>query len=162
MTGARRILHLLTEAEVNFIVVGAYAAIARGAQFRTDDLDICHERTPKNYKKLISVLGPLHAKLRDFPPELRADFDEHALAQGTNFTLTTDEGKLDILGELSGVGSYRDLLSDSTEIEVTGVTCRVASLEQIIRSKEAANRPKDRLVLPELRALLEARKRLGI
>ena len=159
MTGAQKILHLLVEAGVNFIVVGAYAAIAQGAQQRTEDLDICHERSPGNYKKLIAVLRPIHARLIDLPPELKVPFDESSLAQGTNFTLITDEGRLDLLGELSAVGGYRELFPNSIQIEVAGIRCRVASLEAVIRSKETANRPKDRLVLPELRALLEVRKR---
>ena len=162
MTNMQRLLHLLAESRVNFIVVGGLGAIAHGAQYQTQDLDICHERSRPNYKKLIAVLQPLHARLVDIPADFKAPFDESSLAQGTNFTLMTDEGRLDLLGELSGVGGYPQLISTSSEIEVAGSICWVASLEQIIRSKEAANRPKDRLALPELRALLEARKRLGI
>jgi predicted nucleotidyltransferase len=161
MTGAQKLLHLLVEAKVNFIVVGAYATIAQGAQQRTDDLDICHERSSSNYKKLIGVLKPLHPRLVDIPPGLKVPFDEGSLAQGTNFTLITDEGRLDLLGELSAVGGYHELLASSKQIEVAGIPCRVASLELVIRSKEAANRPKDRQVLPELRALLELRKQRG-
>lgn len=162
MTNLKRLLQLLVENHVNFVVVGGLAAIAHGAQYQTQDLDICHERSRSNYKKLSAVLQPLHAKLVDMPADLKAPFDEGSLAQGTNFTLMTDEGRLDLLGELSGVGGYRELLPTASQIEVAGTVCHVASLEQIIRSKEAANRPKDRLVLPELLALLEARKRLDI
>lgn len=158
MIGPQQILSLLVENKVRFIVVGAYAAIAHGAQYRTDDLDICHERSPSNYKQLMAVLRPIRARLIDMPAELKAPFEERSLAQGTNFTLITDAGRLDLLGELSAVGGYRELFPSSTEIEVAGITCRVASLELVIRSKEAANRPKDRQVLPELRALLEVRK----
>jgi predicted nucleotidyltransferase len=158
----KRLLHLLVESHVDFIVVGGLAAMAYGAQYQTQDLDICYERTRSNYKHLMAVLQPLHAKLVDVPADLKVPFDESSLTQGTNFTLMTDEGRLDLLGELSGVGGYRELLPNSIEIEVAGTVCSVASLEQIIRSKEAANRPKDQLVLPELRALLEARKRLSV
>ena len=159
MSGVKKILQMLIAADVKFILVGAYAAIARGSQQRTEDLDICYERTPANYKRLTEVLRPLHAKPIDLPPELKVSFDESSLSQGTNFTLRTDEGRLDLLGELSGVGGYKELLDESTLVEYSDVKCRVASLEQIIRSKEAANRPKDRLALPELRALLELQKR---
>jgi predicted nucleotidyltransferase len=65
---------------------------------------------------------------------------------------------LDLLGELSAVGGYPELLPSSKQIEVAGILCRVASLELVIRSKEAANRAKDRQVLPELRALLELQR----
>lgn len=158
MTGAQKLLHLLVEAEVNFIVVGAYAAIAHGAKMPTGGFQICYERSSSNCKKLIGVLKPLHPRLVDIPPELKVPFDESSLAQGTNFTLITDEGRLDLLGELSAVGGYPELLPSSKQIEVAGILCRVASLELVIRSKEAANRPKDRQVLPELRALLELQR----
>lgn len=158
MSGIARLLRQLSEADVNFILVGAYAAMVHGSQQRTDDLDVCHERSPGNYKKLIQVLGPLHARPVDIPLELKVPFDESSLAQGTNFTLMTDEGRLDLLGELSAVGGYNELLPASTLINFDDVICRVASLEDIIRSKEAADRPKDRLALPELRALLQIQK----
>lgn len=159
MSAIGNVLSLLTEAEVEFIVVGAYASIGYGSQQLTRDLDVCHERTPTNYRKLMKVLGPLHARPVDIPPELKIPFDESSLAQGTNFTLQTDHGRLDLLGELSGVGGYRELLPNSVLIQIAGTPCRVASLADIIRSKEAADRPKDRLALPELRALLETQKR---
>lgn len=158
MTGPSKLLHELTAAEINFILVGAYAAIAHGSQQRTDDLDICHERSPANYKKLMQVLGPLHARPVEIPLELKVPFDESSLAQGTNFTLMTDEGRLDLLGELSGIGGYKELIPRSTFMNFGEIICRVASLEDIIRSKEAANRPKDRLALPELHALLQIQK----
>jgi predicted nucleotidyltransferase len=159
MTAVEDLLRNLITGQVNFILVGAYAAIAHGSQQRTDDVDICHERTTVNYKKLMTVLKPLHPRPIDLPSVLKVPFDESSRAQGTNFTLLTDAGRLDLLGELSGVGSYRDLLPNSVLIDIAGVACRIASLADIIRSKEAANRPKDRLALPELRALLDAQKR---
>lgn len=158
MTGVKKILQMLSQAEVNFVLIGAYAAVAQGSQLRTEDLDICHERTPANYKRLMKVLGSLHARPIGIPDSLKVPFDESSLAQGTNFTLITDEGRLDLMGELSGVGGYRELLPNSRMVEYLGIACRVAGLEQIIRSKEAANRPKDQLALPELRALLELQK----
>ena len=79
--------------------------------------------------------------------------DEHSLAQRTDFTLMTDQGPLDLLGEMAGVGGYRQILPEAKTFNLVTITCRVASLDTLIRSKEAANRPKDRLALPELRAL---------
>ena len=149
MTSVENVLRSLNHAKVAFILVGAYAAIAHGSQQRTDDLDVCYERTPANYRNLMKVLPPLHARLIDLPSDLKVPFDESSLAQGTNFTLITDAGRVDLLGELSGVGGYRELLRDSVMIKIGGAMCRVAALKDIIRSKEAANRTKDRLALPE-------------
>jgi hypothetical protein len=159
MSGAGNLLRILAEAEANFIIVGAYASFAHGYRRGNIGLDICYERTPSNCRKLTKALHPLHAHRIDITPELRLPIDEELFAQIVNIPLNTDHGRLDLVGELSGVGGYRELLPNSVPIEVAGTLCRVASLADIIRSKEAANRPKDRLVLPELRALLEAKNR---
>jgi predicted nucleotidyltransferase len=147
------VLQALAENQVNFLVVGGFAAIAHGSAYVTDDLDICYERTLENYKKIIRAIAQFHPRPRGIPEDLKAPFDEHSLAQGTNFTLTTDIGNLDLLGELSGVGGYRDIVKTATSLDLSGVKCKVASLDTLIRSKEAVNRPKDRAVLPELRAM---------
>jgi hypothetical protein len=60
-----------------------------------------------------------------------------------NFTLTTDIGDLDLLGEIVGGGAYDQLLVDTTEIRVFGVVCRCLNLERLIAVKRAAGRPKD-------------------
>jgi hypothetical protein len=153
VSGIERLLKALADNQVKFIVVGAYAAIMQGSTLRTDDLDICYERTPENYRKIIRAIAPFKPRPRGLPENLKAPFDEQSLAQGTNFTLITDLGSLDLLGEMSGVGGYREIVSGARLINVGTVRCQVASLDTIIRSKEAADRPKDRATLPELKAL---------
>jgi hypothetical protein len=153
VSGVEQLLKTLADCEAKFIVVGAYAAIAQGSTLRTDDLDICYQRTPQNYKRITRALAPFKPRLRDIPDGLKAPFDEQALAQGTNFTLTTDLGNLDLLGEMSGVGGYAQIIGDAKTLNLGGTVCKVASLDTLIRSKEAADRPKDRATLPELKAL---------
>ncbi|HEY3305597.1 MAG TPA: hypothetical protein VGL70_18895 [Candidatus Binatia bacterium] len=75
-----------------------------------------------------------------------------------NFTLTTDLGDVDILGEVTGLGSYEKLLPVSEEMEVFGLGCKVLTLEGLIKAKKVAGRTKDLMLLPELEALLEIRK----
>jgi len=67
----------------------------------------------------------------------------------------TDHGRLDITFEPSGTAGYPDLARDAVHLEILGVEVDVASLADVIRSKEAAGREKDRLVLPVLRRLLD-------
>jgi len=148
-----RLLKALADSQVRFIVVGAYAAIIHGAAMRTDDLDVCYERTGGNYKKIVRALAPFKPRLRDLPENLKGPFDEQSLAQGTNFTLVTELGNLDLFGEMSGVGGYAQIVRDAKPVNLGSVTCLIASLDTVIRSKEAADRPKDRATLPELRAL---------
>lgn len=159
MSGLERLLEALVDMQVRFIVVGAYAAIMQGSRVRTDDLDICYERTHDNYKKIIRALAPFKPRLRGLPENLKAPFDEHSLAQPTNITLTTDIGSLDLLGEMSGVGGYAQILNEAKTINLGNAVFQVASLDTIIRSKEAANRPKDHAALPELKALRSIQQR---
>lgn len=158
MRGFDIVLKALSDNEVNFLVVGGFAAIAHGAAYVTDDLDICYERTPENYKRIIRAIAQFHPRPRGIPEDLKAPFDEHSLAHGTHFTLSTDLGNLDFLGEMSGVGGYREVAKNAIVLQVGGVECKVASLDTIIRSKEAANRPKDHVILPELRAISNIKK----
>ncbi len=153
MSGVEQLLKALVGMQVRFIVVGAYAAILQGARTRTDDLDICYERTQNNYQKMIRALVPFKPRLRGLPENLKAPFDEHSLAQATNVTLMTDIGQLDLLGEMSGVGGYAQIINEAKTVNLGSVAFQVASLDTIIRSKEAADRPKDRAALPELKAL---------
>ena len=73
-----------------------------------------------------------------------------------NFTLETDRGNVDLLGEVAGLGTYEQVQAGAVPIELVGVTCAVLSLDKLIAAKRAAGRPKDLLVLPELEALWEA------
>jgi hypothetical protein len=72
-----------------------------------------------------------------------------------NFTLTTDIGPVDLLGEISGGGTYDDLEAGSELMEVFGVPCRVLNLRQLIATKRAAGRPKDFESIAELELILE-------
>jgi hypothetical protein len=78
---------------------------------------------------------------------------------GLNFTLDTDIGALDLLGEIPPWGEFRDVAAHSEVADLFGYQVRVLSLEALIQAKRAAGRPKDLLVIPELEALLELRKR---
>ena len=75
-----------------------------------------------------------------------------------NFTLTTDVGDLDILGEVTGMGGFETVVTFSEEMEIFGFSCKVLTLEGLIKAKRAVGRAKDLRLLPELEALLEIRK----
>lgn len=83
-------------------------------------------------------------------------WDTETLRRGLNFTLRTDWGDLDLLGEVAGVGGYDQALVSSEPTALFGVTCAVLSLPALIAAKRAAGRPRDRYSLPELEALWEA------
>lgn len=149
-------LKFLTENDVEFVIVGGVAIIAHGIPYATFDLDFCYARTPENLKKIASALSPLNPRLRDFPKDLPFIWDERTLQNGTNFTLQTDIGDIDLLGEVAGVGSYNEVFANSAILKLFGDDVRVLSLEDLIKAKKAAGRPKDLFVLPQLETLQEA------
>ncbi|MGZ8603039.1 MAG: hypothetical protein ACXWXN_11050, partial [Actinomycetota bacterium] len=77
-----------------------------------------------------------------------------SLAAVRVWNLVTDHGRLDITFEPSGTTGYRDIERDAVRLVILGTEVDVASLADVIRSKEAAGREKDRLVLPVLRRIL--------
>lgn len=151
-------LKLFADFKVNCVVVGGVAAGARGSSQATFDVDVCYARDQANLIRLANALRSVNATLRGAPKDIPFILDEETLKRGLNFTFDTDIGKIDILGEVQGVGQYDDCLADSDETELFGYRLRVLSLEKLIDAKRSAGRTKDLLVLPELEAILEHQK----
>ena len=158
MTRFGELLRTLASGGVESIVIGGVAAGAHGSVRGTQDLDVVYARSESNLRNLVKSLSPHQPYLRGAPPGLPFRFDVGTLKAGLNFTLTTDLGWIDLLGEIAGGGKYEDLLPHSTQIEAFGVTCRVLDLDALIRAKRAAGRPKDLEVIGELE-ILRDRKR---
>jgi predicted nucleotidyltransferase len=154
----REFLPLLVRSNVRFILIGGGAATAHGSARITYDVDVVYARDPENLRNLAAALQPHHPYLRGVPPGLPFRWDEATIRAGLNFTLTTDLGDLDVLGEVAGGGSYEQLLPYSVELDAFGARCRVVTLERLIQLKRAAGRPKDLEVIAELQALLEERR----
>lgn len=148
-------LKLLSEFDVDFVVVGGVAAGAHGLSNVGFDVDICYSRTPANLTKVVDAFRSVHAKLRDVPNEIPFTLNEESLRRNLNFKFETDIGNLDLHGQVQGVGDYVDCLRDSDEIEMSGHLVRLLALRKLIASKRASGRPKDLLVLPELEAILK-------
>jgi predicted nucleotidyltransferase len=157
MIDASPILQQLAAHQVEFVVIGGLAMRIHGSAHITDDLDICYRRTPGNLQAVAAAFAPLHPYLRGAPAGLPFRFDARTIQAGLNFTLTTDHGAVDLLGEVSGVGDYDQALSRSVEADMFGLKVRVLSLDGLIAAKKAAGRNKDQLHLLELEALKKLR-----
>ena len=153
------VLRTLSEAGVQFIIVGGAAATAHGSARLTLDLDVVYARDEANLRRLAAALGPQEPYLRGVQPGLPFVLDEATLRAGLNFTLVSKLGDLDLLGEIVGGGGFDDLIDDTIEIELFGVCCRCLGLEKLIEVKRAAGRPKDLEALAELEELLARRSR---
>ena len=162
MTDFKALLRTLADAGVEFILVGGVAGTVHGATRLTLDVDAVYRRSPANIERLVLALTPHHAYLRGAPPGLPFRWDAATIQRGLNFTLTTDIGDLDLLGEIAGGGTYEDLLPHCVPIQVFGVECRCLGLERLIHVKRAAGRPKDLEAVAELEAILEERRRSGM
>jgi len=159
----QRILAVLNRHGVKYVLIGGLAATFHGSTLVTTDVDVTPERARANLDRLSSALRELDARVRtDAVPEgLPFDHDGESIGAADIWTLKTAAGDLDITFLPAGTSGYPDLWKDVREIEVMGVRVPVASLADIVRSKEAAGREKDRLSLPTLRRLLEAEEAGG-
>ena len=149
------ILERLAGNQVDFIVIGRLAASLHGSAYVTQDLGVCYDRCESSVERLCRALVDLHPTLRGAPEGLPFRFDPATVGAGLNFTLSTDLGPLDLLGEVVPLGNFDSLRPHAIAMELVGHRVLVLSLPALIRSKRAAGRPKDLLVIPELEALLE-------
>lgn len=152
------LLNALRQADVAFVVIGGMAAVAQGSSYVTVDLDICYQRQPVNYQRVSSALLPFKPRLRNAPADLPFVLDAATIKAGLNFTLTTEAGDLDLLGEVAGLGNYEAVKTYAEEMELYHHRVWVLNLEGLILSKKAAGRTRDQLILPELEALREAQR----
>lgn len=141
---------------VDYVIVGGVAVSLHSSGYITQDLDFCYSRTKENIRRLFIALLPFEPNPRNWQKGLPFVFDESTLRNGTNFTFDTLIGPIDLLGEVKGIGDYADALANSVEYTIYGTQVKAFTLEALIVSKTAADRPKDHLVLPELLALREA------
>ena len=159
-----KILEVLERHHVRYVVIGGLAAEIRGSPYITRDVDVTPARNRENFVKLAAALNELEAKLRvpdlDYPLEVL--LDERSFDQCTTWTYVTNHGDLDVALLPDGTRGYDDLRRAATrELLTDSLEVSVASLADVIRSKEAAGREKDRAVLPALRQVLERSHRVG-
>jgi hypothetical protein len=160
---AAAIVEVLVRHGVHFVVIGAFAAIAQQAPIApTRDIDLTPEQTIENRNRLSAALKELHAQIRTGGVEGGLPFDHNgkSLGQAEFWNLICPYGEFDISFYPSGFeDGYTELVARSHRVVVDGIEVPIADLSDVIRSKEAAGRPKDLRVLPILyrhRASLDA------
>jgi hypothetical protein len=153
----QEILRVLEAHGVEYVLIGGLAAALHGSPHVTSDVDVTPEGGRENLRRLARALEDLDARIRapGEPDGLPFDRSAEMLSRVSLLNLATRAGNLDLLFEPAGTRGYPDLVRGAIEIQMHGVLVRVASLADVIRSKEAAGRERDRLVLPTLRRLQE-------
>ena len=149
------ILTTLGKHEVRFVLIGALAARLHGFPRLTADADITPADDPENLKALAKALREIHAKdyTESVPEGLAFDCSAATLGRARMWNLVTDAGRIDIAFKPAGTTGFSDLVSSAEKFKAYGVVFLAASIDDIIRSKEAADRPKDREDVAILRAI---------
>lgn len=147
-----RIGRALEAARLPAVLVGNAAAALQGAPVTTLDFDFMFRKTPTNLRKLRLVAKAMGAVI--FKPYYPAS---------DLFRVVNDQLGLqvDFMAKLDGVRSFEGLRARALRVELGRTTLLVADLADVVRSKRAANRPRDRAVLPVLEATLRERTKKG-
>lgn len=156
-------IRALVGAAVRFVLIGGLAARVHGSPSMTTDIDICYARDLDNLEGLAEVLRGLNATLRGAPAGVPFQLDAQTLERGDHFTFDTSAGPVDILGTPAGCRGFVELAPNAVERKLYGVPVLVAHIDDLIRMKTAAGRPKDRVeveILGALREVLEERGEL--
>jgi hypothetical protein len=151
----QELFDVLARHGVDYVLIGGLAATLHGSSALTNDADICPDPSSENLERLAAALRDMDARVRsDAEPQgVAFSADANFLRRVNVVNLTTRFGDFDLAFQPAGTQGYDDLAQRAFEIAIDGTVVPVASLADIIRSKEVANRPKDRATLPILYAL---------
>lgn len=156
MQDLKKLLNLLLKNEIDFVLIGGFAAVVHGSTLVTQDLDICMAMSEENISKLRDVLKDYKPWHR-MNPKAKLSFLEHPKSTDNlnNIYLQTDLGILDILSETQPAGDFQTIKKNSIEIPLYGHKCKVISIDDLIKVKEAMKRPKDIQAVLELKKVRE-------
>ncbi len=153
MQDFKRLIKLLCENEVDFVIIGGFAAVVHGVSLLTQDIDLACSFDSTNLSKLFDALkgyNPLHRENRKPLSGQKGN-----LARFKNLYLITDLGPVDILGEVAGIGTFEKVAEHAIEIDLFGYKCKVLDIEALMTSKKTMGRPKDKESVIQLAAIKE-------
>jgi hypothetical protein len=141
-----RLIKVLAKHHVRFILIGALAARLQGFPRLTADADVTPARDRDNLTRLAAALRELDARVftEAVPEGLKFDCSAQSLSRAEMWNFITAAGRLDVAFMPSGTAGYEDLIRGALRFQVYGTELAAACLDDIIRSKEAADRPQDR------------------
>ncbi len=155
----KELIESLVRHEVEFVVVGGYAALAHGSSVMTQDLDICFRFDEANLQKLVRALEGLHPVHRLTPQKLPFRLTTDLCAGLKNLYLQTDAGVLDCLSEVAGIGPYDAVLVRSVQVDTPLGKCRILDVDALIVAKETMGRMHDLLTVRQLKAIRERQEK---
>lgn len=152
MKGFENLIKSLCANDVDFVIIGGFAAVVHGVSTLTQDIDLAVSFDENNFAHLVDALQELHPVHR----QNNAPLDENSITAGfKNLYLLTDVGPVDCLSEVAGIGAFDEVLKQSIEIDLFDHKCRVLSIDGLIETKKQMNRPKDKETIIQLMAIKE-------
>jgi hypothetical protein len=148
---AERILAVLAEHSVDYVIVGGLAVQTHGHVRTTVDIDVYPRPRPANLKRLADALRALDARTLN-PGSEALEIDAAMLPRATLWRFETRHGAIDVLHDAPGAPSYDDLRERALEIQLGDLSLAVAGRDDLISMKRASGRPVD---LEDLAALTE-------
>ena len=142
----------LISSQVEFVLVGGFAAVAHGVTLVARAVDICCRFSEANLMRIQKAFVDLHPVHRS-QPDLPLALTPEQCVSLKNLYLKTDLGVVDCLGEILGVGNFDEVLKRSVEVELPYGKCRILDIEALIRAKEAMNRDHDRITVKYLKEI---------
>lgn len=130
-------LSALSEADVEYLVVGGYAVIAHGYPRATGDIDIWVRPTRENAEKVMLALRRFGAPLADLT-------EQDLVTPGLVFQIGVVPSRIDILTDIDGV-TFDEAWASRITARVEGQDIPVLGRAALLRSKKATGRKKDRL-----------------
>ncbi len=151
----RRIIELLEQHGVEYVVVGGVAAVLQGAPVTTFDFDALFKVDPENIDRLATVLVELDARFRE-RRDLRPT--RSTLAAGQHILLLTNCGPFDLLGVIGSGKRYEDVIDSASRLSIDNQVIKVLSIEALIEDKKALGRHKDLAAVRLLEALVNRKR----
>ena len=152
MNNLSELLRRLIAGNVEFVLVGGFAAVAHGVTMVTRDVDVCCRFSEENLMRIQGVLADLHPVHRS-RPDMPLQLTPAQCASLKNLYLKTDLGVVDCLGEVLGVGVFDQVAQHVVEVETPSGRCRILDLDTLIAAKEAAGRDHDLITVKHLKEI---------
>ncbi len=155
MPALESLLQRLVQRQVEFVIVGGFAAVAHGVSLVTQDVDICCPFTLSNLQRLQVALADLHPVRRLSPAQLPLQIAPENVRRLENLYLMTDWGQLDCLSQVKGVGAFEAVKAASISIRLPYGSCLVLGIDALIEAKMAIGESRDKLAVIQLKAIRE-------
>jgi len=156
MSHLEQLLGRLIRNEVEFVLVCGYAVMLYGVSLMTRDIEVCASFTLENLQKIYSALADLHPYHRETPQQIPFIIPEDFRRKLRNLYLATDDGPIDFLGEVLGVGDFEKVLASSVVTNTSAGQFRILNIDTLIIAKEAAGRDRDKIAVLQLRSIRDS------